>query len=160
MEMLSKPAPYTELLDQVGEKSIELALLLTKMKDRKINRLGIMSVTQVAEEEIPPGIRKFIEYMSRPWGSGVEQFNFNVVGVVEEDDVRRDRCVHTIQRPEDDSKLMTLQFDWQREFKQPLNATRPVLEEAMRIGKRAALSYFEALAEGSQFDEPAIDSAA
>jgi hypothetical protein len=60
MEMLSKPLPYTDLLPEVAKRLAEMTLLIPGAKQRKINRVGIVSATRVVEDEVPPGIARFM----------------------------------------------------------------------------------------------------
>ena len=160
MEMLSKPLPYTSLLEEVAHRLRDAALLINSAKPRTFNRVGIVSVTKVSEEDIPPGVQKLITYLGRPWRSGVENFTYKVVARLAEETEHLDRCIYFLDKPDvgsDDADIMTLSFDWQRLFSsaRPIsNAT--VLNDAIQTAQRAALSHFEELAEGSQFDEDII----
>lgn len=63
MEMLSKPSPFTSLLPQVSEKLIEATLLLPEVTKRTINRVRIVSLTVISIEDLPPGVRRLIEFL-------------------------------------------------------------------------------------------------
>ena len=67
MEMLSKPMPFTKLLPDVSKKLVEGTLLLPKATERQVMRVGIVSTTPIAAEDLPPGIKRMIEYVGRPW---------------------------------------------------------------------------------------------
>src|SRR6202035_5722267 len=105
MEMLSRPLPFTELLPEVTKKLIEAGLLVPGAKTRKVNRIGIISTTAVAEEEAPPGVTRFIEYIGRPWQGAIESFTFQIAADAGKGPGHRDRCFHTIVRPEDKENL-------------------------------------------------------
>jgi hypothetical protein len=100
MEMLSRPLPYTQLLPDVTKKLIEATLLVPRATERSITRAGIVSTTSVADDEVPPGIARFIEYVGRPWGGEVEHFNFSITADIGKGQGFVDRCIHTITRPE------------------------------------------------------------
>lgn len=157
MEMLSKPMPFTELLPEVSDKLIEAALLLPNSNKREINRVGIMAVTVVDLDEAPPGIIRFVDYMRRPWNGSAEYFNIQISADLGATSHWSDRCVHHLVRTEgQDQPLVTLQFDWQRKFTSGRPITRDSLKEIFTSAHKGALTYFEDLAEGSQFDEQLI----
>lgn len=158
MEMLSQPMPFTKLLPTVCKKLIEVTLLIPGPKNRKADRVGIISTTSVAESELPPGIARFISYMGRPWKGSVDHYNFNITTEISKTAEWTDRCLHTLTKPDDPEELLTLNFDWQRTFAsgRPLNENS--LTEALKTSEKAALQYFEDLGEGPAFDEEIIRS--
>ena len=159
MEMLSTPRPFTSLIPEVSERLIEATLLLPKIESRTLNRVGIVSSTPLALEDLPPGIKRLIEYIARPWKGAVESYNISITSTLNETSFASDRCVHTLNQPEDKSELLTLQFDWQRSFKEPRIISKSNLEQATQDAEKNALKYFEELAEGNRFDEELIRSA-
>lgn len=66
MEMLSQVRPYTEQLETVAERLIDATLLLCKMQERTVNRVGVITLLSVDRNEVPPGVARLIEYMGRP----------------------------------------------------------------------------------------------
>lgn len=159
MEMISRPLPFSELVPEVSEKLIEATSLLPGIKNRKVTRVGIVAATQVANEDLPPGIARFIKYVGRPWKGRVDAYSFQIVGALGEAPGWTDRCVHTLNRPEDAEQLVTLNFDWQRSFTTGRSTSRDSLEEIVSSAEKASSKYFEELAEGNQFDEDLISSA-
>lgn len=153
MEMLSTPMPFTALIPVVEEKVIEAALLLPKAKDRLVQRVGVISTTALAEDDVPPGIKRLITYVGRPWSGSIESFNIAITAIISNSRGVTDRCIHTITKPEDKDQLLTLQFDWQRIFVKGWQNTKSNLERITEDAKKDALKYFEELAEGSRFDE-------
>jgi hypothetical protein len=67
-----------------------------------------------------------------------------------------DRCIHLLNKPADADALMTLQFDWGRHFDDPRLYGGDNLKKVIQTCQDAALTYFEALAEGSMFDNAII----
>ena len=160
MEMLSRPLPYTELLKIVSGKLIKAALLLNNIQKRTVARVGIISTTQIADEDIPPGISRFIKYVYRPWRGGIDHYNLNITSILEENSGALDRCIHQIVRPEDREKLTTLQFDWQRLFRTEKALASDSLGDIVDAAQKSALRYFEEVAEGSKFDEEILRATA
>ena len=156
LQMLSTPAPYTHLLPNVSEKLVEAAILLPKFGSRSITRFGIVSSTAVSEDDLPPGVRRFVEYFSRPWAEKIDNYSFLVVANVAEGDGWTDSCIHNIVKPEDQSALLTINFDYGRKFDDEKIATEDRLRSISRDVRKDALSYFEEMAEGSRFDERII----
>jgi hypothetical protein len=157
MEMLSKPMPFTVLLPVVGQKLKEATLLFEEMKRRTIWRIGIISTTRVAEDDLPPGIQRFVKYLGRPWKRGIASYNYHVLSNLDDGSGWSDRCINNLIKPDDDpDELMTLQFDWQRSFTSGRDITAEVLDEMLQTAEKASLNHFEELAEGNQFDESLI----
>jgi hypothetical protein len=160
MEMLSRPLPYTELLPSVIRKLIEATLLLPRAKTRSVTRVGIVSTTSVADEELPPGIARFIKYMGRPWKGEIDHYNISITSDIGKGQGWTDRCIHQVNKPDDREQLMTLNFDWQRVFTSGHPISTASLSDILEKAERAALKYFEDLAEGRRFDEDLIREAA
>ena len=158
-EMLSKPSPYTLLLKEVTARLWDAALLVNAAKPRTITRVGIVSITKVSEDDIPPGIHKLIKYLGRPWRSELESFNYRVIARLADASGYSDRCIYGLDKPDpgsDDAEIMTLNFDWQRVFGSGHAISGTMLGEIVQPAQKAALNHFEELAEGSQFDEDII----
>lgn len=136
MEMLSTPRPFTSLLPEVSERLIEATLLLPKVESRTVKRVGVVSTTPTALEDLPPGIKRLIEYMGRPWKGAVESYNISIASTLNETSLASDRCVHALNQPEDKGELLTLQFDWQRTFKEPRIISKSNLEQAIQDAER------------------------
>jgi hypothetical protein len=156
MEMLSKPLPFTELLPTVSEKLVDAALLLPGPDTRRVKRVGVVSTTTVAEEDLPPGIDRFIKYVGRPWKSGLHTYQIQLTSDLERRSGSYDRCIHTLTKPEDREQLITVSFDWQRFFESGQPLTKHSLEQMLDRATGSALQYFEDLAEGGRFDESLI----
>lgn len=156
MEMLSRPLPYSNLLQEVSERVIEATLLVPGPKNRKLTRVGIMTSTRVAREEVPPGIARFIKYIGRPWEGAVDQYNIQIVAEIEKTSGWSDRCIHHLIKPEDPEELLSVIFDWQRIFTSGKLITRDSLQQIVDDAKKSSNEYFESLAEGSRFDENII----
>jgi hypothetical protein len=156
MEMLSVAKPYTKLLAEVSDKLIDATCLLPGFDTRKLRRIGIITSTSAAEEDLPPGILDLLHYLGRPWRQ-TDLFNVQVAGQIEDTGEWTDRCIHHIIKPEGDpEQLLTLSFDWQRSFKSGKEMTRHSLSELLAGAQKAALAYFEQIGEGSRFDEEII----
>jgi hypothetical protein len=126
-----------------------------RFKSRKLLRVGVVASTFVAENELPPGIERFIEYLARPW-HGVEQYSFQITADLSKEDKSIDRCTHILLKPEDPEQLLTLRFDWHRTFVGGRAANRESMKEEMHRAVRDSMEYFEELAEGNRFDEELI----
>jgi len=152
-EMLSKAAPFSSLLVEVGKRLIELTLLLPNSKARKIVRVGVVTTTTVSPEDAPPGIMRMLNYLGRPWGAGIDHYDMRITAEVGQSASGVDRCVHQLTRPEGKDELLTLKFDWQRYLKTPRRIETEQLSEVAEEAQRDAKKYFEDLAEGGRFDE-------
>ena len=153
-ELLSKPAPYTELLEQITTRFIDLLRLVTEGKVRKLRRIGIISTTAVNENEVPPGILRFIKYVAKPWETSADAYNIELTTKLPKlrTTVVYDRCLHSFTKSEDNEGLVNIRLDWQR-YLDDRNFSLASLPGLLETAKRDALAYFEELAEGVRFDE-------
>ncbi|HYC69362.1 hypothetical protein [Brevundimonas sp.] len=152
MEMLSRPMPFTELLPEVGMRLHDIVLAMPDISDRNLHRVGVVSTTHVDENDLPPGIVRFIEYQEKPWNEPLSHYSFQIAVSLTKSEKWIDKCIHTITKPDDPEKLMTLQFDWQREYADPKAIDDRQLSADLKHCSEAALEYFEELAEGVRFD--------
>lgn len=156
MELISEPAPFTQLLQNVSDRLVELAGLLPIVKGRGIKRVGIVSQTTVQLEDAPPGIGMLFEEVGMPFGGTVDSFNVAITTRLKSSDGHVDRCIHTLSLPEDEKKLVTVQLDWQRTFDDAKSVTGSLLKTMLESAKGDALAYYERVAEGGLSD--GIDS--
>jgi hypothetical protein len=152
MEMLSKPAPYTSLLRDVSKRLVELTTLVPTAKSRTVRRTGVVSTTSIGQDELPPGIARFIESVGQPWQNLLDHYSITVAAEVGKGQAWRDRCIHNIIKSDDPDQLMTLTFDWQRVFTSGYPIQKESLTQNLERCQKAALEYFEDLAEGRRFD--------
>lgn len=160
LEMLSSPLPYSELLPEVSKRLSEVTLLVPGVKTRTVTRVGVISSTLVANDELPPGIARFIKYISRPWDCLPENYSIHITTELDKTADWSDRCIHLIHKPEDSEQLLTLRFDWQRLFTIGHAITPDSLKEILTTAEKASTKYFEDIAEGNMFDEEIIVSRA
>lgn len=154
-ELLSKPLPYSELLSEVTRRFLELLQVTTAGTTRRLERIGIVTTTLVSEDEMPPGIRRFIKQLGKPWDDIPEFYNI-VLSTLLPDTKRTvsyDRCIHSITKPEDGEGLVTIRLDWQRYLDEGRTLSIAALEELIGAATKDALSYFEDIGEGERFNE-------
>jgi hypothetical protein len=162
-ELLSKARPYTQLLDEAIERVLEAVDLVNGPRARPIWRLGIMSTTAVVLSDAPPGIRRLVDYIGKPWGGKLAQYNFEITGLLKKENEYSDRCIHSVGMGDVENNpdnLVSIKLDWQRSY----SISRPLAVDAIKkhvaAGKKAALEYFEDVAEGSRFDEAILNKSA
>jgi hypothetical protein len=158
VELISSPEPYSKLLDAALADIVEIALILPMAKRRSIKTIGIVSSTHADEKDVPPGIRKMIKYMSRPWKAELEAYLFTVVADAGSTKDHTDRCIHTLTRPEDEEQIPSFKFDWQRNYSNHVAVEKETLVRELQRTKKAALDYFETLAVGDAFDDVVKDA--
>jgi len=152
MEMLSQPMPYTALLPEVAKMLVEMALLIPHGHGRKVIRVGVVATTVVDEDEVPPGVKRLIEWISRPWAS-LDSFSVQATAVLCRHEKWTDRCFHTLIKSENPDELMTITLDWQRTFATGQSIAQESLRRIVEHAQEDALLYFEDIAEGGRFDE-------
>jgi hypothetical protein len=158
MELISKPEPYSTLLQEAIERLVASTLLVAGKK-RLITRVGIVATAKVAEEDLPPGIAKAIKYFCRPWhGTPSEAYHVQFAGILRDTAKLNDRCVHTLIKQEDSEEPLTVTLDWQRRFTDSRAVSKDNVVDILKAAQSDALAYFEEVAEGSRFDEDLISS--
>jgi hypothetical protein len=154
--LISDAAPFSELLPRVSDRLTEATARLADVAARKIIRVGIVATTVVAEEDVPPGIERFIRYIGRPWKGQMDFYDLQVTGTIGKTPKWTDRCIHQMTKPDDPERLPVLRFDWQRTLAEPQAATRESMKSLLTAAQNDAIKYFEDLAEGNRFDEELI----
>jgi hypothetical protein len=153
MQMLSQAQPFTTLLPAVIRRLVDVTVGVPGARFRKVTRIGIVSTTSVDTDDAPPGVRRLIEHMGRPWNGLGKGSSFQIVGEIATTQGWTDRCIHTYALPESAEEIPSISFDWQRTFKSGHGINK---ESLLNILKRAELdsgTYLEELAEGDRFDE-------
>jgi hypothetical protein len=158
-ELLSRAAPFSELLPEVSARLLEAAKQILEISTRKLMRVGIVTSTQVAQEDLPPGIKRFIDYIARPWNGLIEPYSFQITAELAKTDNWFDRCNHIVIKSDDPDQLPVLQFDWHRTFVDERTATLDLIREEIDRAARDSMTYFEDLGEGNRFDEELIRGA-
>lgn len=157
-ELLSRPAPFSELLRQVSKRLLEATELIPEIGSRALIRVGVVASTFVTEQELPPGMARFIQYLGRPWRGDLAQYSLQLTADLDRNPDWLDRAAHTLIKPGDPEDPLTLRLDWSRTFSAGHHADERVLKSALEQATEASMNYFEDLAEGSRFDEEIIRS--
>jgi hypothetical protein len=153
-ELMSNPRPYTEVLADVTKRLLDLVELETAEKSRKLLRIGIVSTTHVTEEELPPGIDRFIKHLMKPWSTSADFYNIELASKFPraKSSSTQDRCIHHITKREDGEGLVIVKLDWQRIFEGSKGLSVASLPGLVSDAQEAALEYFEDVAQGERFD--------
>ncbi len=153
-ELLTTPRPYTEVLPDVTAKLLKVVELVTAGKARKLVRIGVVSTTLVSEEEVPPGIARFLKHVARPWNTSPDAFNVELTTKLPKPkgSTYQDRCIHLITKPEANEGLVTIKLDWQRFLDEAKGVSMTSLPGLISDAQKAALDYFEDIAQGERFD--------
>jgi len=154
-ELLSKPAPYSELLVETTNRLLDMVRLTMTGEQRKLLRIGVVSTTLVSEGDVPPGIVRFLKRVAKPWNTSLDAFSVDVTTKLPKvkSTARYDRCIHQFTKPEDNEGLVTIKLDWQRLFDEEKRLSITVLPALLASAKNDALDYFEDIGEGGRFDE-------
>ncbi|MBN9488679.1 MAG: hypothetical protein J0H44_15690 [Alphaproteobacteria bacterium] len=160
--VLSEIIPYSAQLLEISKRLMEVGSLFPDPKTRSIERITVISQTNVDPDDLPPGIQRLLRYMGRPWSHELESYQTRVVASLGGDKVGNSiRCTHSIgkqQRPETKEPqvsdgLVNVRFDWQRKFKTGRRIEPKSMREIVSESIKDANQYFEELAEGNRFDE-------
>ena len=152
VQMLTEPRPFTQLLDEVSQMLMHVLHALDPKANGVIERIGIVSATNLSDEDCPPGIRNLLAYFGKPWGEPLDKgYSVTMTNPLHKAEKYSDRCIHTLQKAEEeDDALILAKFDWQRKF-DDARSVRGV-GDALGSCKSAALTYFEHLAEGKNIN--------
>jgi hypothetical protein len=161
-ELVSKPLPYTKLLSQITERLIAATQLVCSSGQRVLRRAGIVSATAVSQEDVPPGIRRYVQYMSKPWGKESNNYSVSVVAEVAPrgKDNWYDRCEHLVAKGEAEDALVNIRLDYNRAYEPEQNLTFSQLDGMLKNLRSSALAYFEDVAQGERFDDNIGNSSA
>jgi hypothetical protein len=157
-ELISKPLPYTQLLPLISDRLIEATRLVVAGSERTLKRVGIVATTAVIEDEAPPGVRRFIDYICRPWAVKADNYNIDITSKLPKSPKSEwsDRCQHVVTKPEHGDGLVTFKLDYQRVFDSPKTLSIKLLDEILQKARIDALKYFEDVGQGERFDENII----
>lgn len=155
MELLSRPMPFSDLLLISIDKLIEANRLARELRTRSIKKIGIVSTTQVDIDEAPPGLHALIAHLASPWKGGFNECNIRITTNIASDDLWSDMCHHHLIIPEDRTELITVVLDWQRVYEKHQPSDDRSMRRIFDEGAKSAFEYFEEVAEGMRFDEPA-----
>jgi hypothetical protein len=154
----SQPSSFTELLEEVQRQLANTMEMVGRLKPRRLVGIGVVSTTLADPEDVPPGIKRMLMYVSKPWEGRLQSLTFQAQTVLHEDDDFLNRCIHTITKPLKDDDPTHVIFDYQRVYKRPQEIDTNRLRPATEGVKKSALDYFEQLAQGDRFDD-VLDSA-
>lgn len=157
-ELMSKPLPFTQLLPKISERLVEATRLVVDGTSRTLRRVGVVATTVVSDDEAPPGIRRFIDYMSRPWTTTPYMFNVDITAILPKSPKAEweDRCQHAVTKLEHGDGLLTIRLDYHRTFDAPKMLSIGLLDETLKKLRVDALKYFEDVGQGERFDENII----
>lgn len=152
VEMLSSPLLYTELLTEASRRLKQTTLDITRLRDKKIKRVGIATNSNVDVEDVLPGINMILEKIKSPWPQRVRGYSLQFIVEINDTDTTSDRCLFNFVAPEEKNDMITFNFDWHRVFKNGVAISDRSLERILDDAKRDALAYFEDIAEGAILD--------
>jgi hypothetical protein len=112
----------------------------------------------VSQDEAPPGIRRYIDYMARPWSADLRAFNMDVTSTLPRRPKAEweDRCQHTVTKVEHGDGLIQIRLDYSRSFDSPKALSIGLLDGILGRLRDDALMYFEDIGQGGSFDENII----
>jgi len=147
VQMLTEPRPFTQLFEEVSSWLMRIVHALDTKASGVVERVGIVSVTNLDDDDCPPGIKMLLEYLGRPWGEPLGHgYSVTMTNPLAKTDKFADRCIHTLQKSEEEDALMLARFDWQRVYDEPRSVRG--LDDMLTTCRHGALQYFEDLAEG------------
>ena len=158
-ELASKPLPYTQMLPQISDRLVQAARLVATGNQRALVRVGVVSATAVKEDEAPPGIRRYIAYMGRPWTAAPHAFTMDVTSILPRTPKAEweDRCQHVVTKVEHGDELINIRLDFHRRFDSPKALSVGLLDDILKRLRADALKYFEDVGQGERFDESIIN---
>ncbi|TXM91963.1 hypothetical protein [Methylobacterium sp. WL116] len=158
VETTSEDAPYSILLDRTVEKAIELLVSVPNEAGRKLKRIGMVTTSVTNQEDMPPGVAKLLMYLGRPWNNKLSSYHMQITATLKKSETEEDRCIYTIVKGDEHEDLINFSFDWQRLYLSGKSIERKQVQDTVRLAQRAALAYFEAIAEGNEWDEKLLSS--
>lgn len=147
---LPEVIPYSELLCTVKSYFLEAAKCLEPAGGTTYSFIGIVAATSLNAEALPPGVERFIEYISGAWEGLVAIDMARLTVKLSENSLATDRCHHTCKfdtaKREDG---FTLKLDWQRVYKTESPLRLQDLSQNLDSCIHAFLDYCERFGEGN-----------
>jgi hypothetical protein len=70
-------------------------------ESRAVVRMGIVATCRLDKELLPPGVERFVRYLTQPWGKPLTKCQTHLVGVLSKDEKIQDRCHHQLDMTDD-----------------------------------------------------------
>jgi len=148
---LPETMPYSQLLEKISTHVQKVFALIKDLRGFRFDRIGIVANVGSDKESLPPGVLKWIENLSKPWGTLTKSESLLLAKLHEnEEGGYRDQC-HHIVKFDDTTPETGIRFtlDWQRVFEGSI----PISEGKGLSGnltscKNEALTYFQRFGEG------------
>jgi hypothetical protein len=146
---LPETMPYTQLFEKVFRYLQKVFTLIKDLKGFQFDRIGIVTNIGTDKESLPPGVLKWIENLSKPWG-GLTKSESSLVAKLHENEEGGylDQCHHNIKFDDTVPEAgIRFTLDWQRIFKKSIFIGEG-LSESLASCKDEALAYFQKFGEG------------
>lgn len=141
--------PFSSLLTEAIDEFCTIYDQLSSSESRGVKRLGIVATCRLDENLLPPGVKMFSEYLSRPWGTHLSKCNVHLLATISESEKIRDRCHHQLDMDDDKKGEVGFILDWQRIFTTEVEMGKgKLIREQIKKGSDAALEYFERFGRG------------
>jgi len=139
--------PYTRILDDTCGYMLRVIKVLYPSEAMLVERVGIMAITDLDKNALPPGIQDRVAGFRRMWDSLIK-VNATLSVDLDKEGTRTDRCHHTISfddTPESAEVHFTL--DWQRYMTPPHRSPADDRGTLLRDCCNEALRHFQTVGE-------------
>lgn len=147
--------PFNELVDRVATELRDLLEVSGDGgKSRSVIRIGCIADCRLAEDTAPPGLRKLLNHLERPWPGKLKGTEGTLLVELSNSTQTREQCHHTVSRNAyDRPNDLVLRLDWQRMWHDGKPMRTSELITAITSVKTDAASYFQSFGEGTWGDE-------
>lgn len=147
----SETMAYTQLLEKSFNYVQHFFSPIKDLTGFQFDRIGIVANIGSDKESLPPGVVRWIEHLSKPWGALVKSESLLLAKIKENKEAKyRDQC-HHIMKFDETIPETGIQFtlDWQRVFEKPISISETKeLTVNLTSCKDEALKYFQKFGEG------------
>ncbi len=141
---------YTEICSQIEDYIDNLFVAFNNIPEMVYDRIGIVTSANLEKTTTPPGVKKWLEYLGRPWAGDLVDINAKICTNLSNDGDYADRCHHSIEYASEkvEETGFRIILDWQRKFNKKQSISVGNFKDRIGVCKNKAFEYFEKFAQG------------
>ena len=142
---------YSQLLEKTLTYVQVFLALIKDLKGFQFDRIGIVANVGSDKESFPPGVLRWLEHLSKPWGTLTKSESLLLANLQENNEAQyRDQCHHVVKFDDTTPEVgVRITLDWQRVFEIPISMSDiEVLPRTLLSCKDEARKYFQNFGEG------------
>lgn len=140
---------FSKTLEKLKDYTTAFWQAINKPEAMETPRLGLAAYCNLAQSDMPPGLKKFLAHLSSPWSSPLLGMNGALTLEIGKKENFKDVCIHTFNFSEDgDQTEVDFRLDFQRRFDSPIKISPTSFKATLDSFTKEALDYFEKFGKG------------